>query len=246
MTKMSGVLGILSRFGLSCFNLLRMALAVTVLVGLSACSKGPDGTPLEVELVQNLRQSIKKRRQPEVERAPVTRAALDATVKGAFIEVTIEETEVFAYLSQQLIKHDDFPGEVVVWRSEDNVILAMRDGVLVGSRGLRNNLLSASALVQVGGVKGPSGQGQRLFEVAALDNESVTFALACEVVDLGAETIEIVELSYTTRHLQERCEGSDGRVVNDYWMDSRSGHIWQSRQWAGPEVGYLRIRQLTI
>ena len=60
------------------------------------------------------------------------------------------------------------------------------------------------------------------------------------------QKLEIYEKYYNTRHLQERCEGPGQTVViNDYWVDSRSQKVWKSRQWAGPETGYLRIRDLS-
>lgn len=177
----------------------------------------------------------------------MTRAVLD-TLEEPYIEVTIEDSGVFAYLRTQLVKQDSTPGTLTVWVTEDAVTLAMREGVLTATRGLRNDMLSASALVTgSGSAQGPAGSGLRRYEFAALDNRSEVFSMACTILDLGPETIEIIGLRYQTRHLQERCEtGAGGVVVNDYWIDSRSGHMWQSRQWAGPTTGYLRIRQLTI
>ncbi|MGR3762371.1 YjbF family lipoprotein (plasmid) [Roseobacteraceae bacterium NS-SX3] len=211
----------------------------------AGCAQGPEKAPLEVEIFQTIRQQIALRRAPKPERPPLTRAALD-TVEGAHIEVTIEESGVFAYLSQQLVRRDGHPGEIVVWRTEDNVTLAMRDGMLVATRGLGDDILSASVPADGQGLQGPAHGGARSFEIRGLDNGSRRLTLACERRDLGPETIEIVEIRYATRHLQERCEGAGGVIVNDYWADSRSGRIWQSRQWAGPETGYLRIRQLTL
>ena len=221
---------------------------------LLACTRGPDKAPLEVEIIQTVANQIKLRRTKPPQRPPVTRAVLDA-LDAPYIEVTIEDSGVLAYLSKQLVKTDGTLGEVTQWVTEDAVTLALRQGALVATRGLRNDLLSASALVSGGSVQAPSGTGQRRYHIAALDNRSVSFTMACAVSDLGLETIEIIERSYQTRHLQERCEasagptgegGSGGVVVNDYWVDSRSGRLWQSRQWAGPTTGYLRIRQLTI
>ena len=231
---------------------------------LTGCAKGPDKAPLQVELIQTVGQTIQRVRGKRAEKpklAPLSRALLEAETQGPVIEVMIENSEIYAYLFQQLAKRDDFPGEVVGWRTLDNIILTTRDGVLVATRGLPNDLLGASALVR-DGTRGPTCSGQRMYEVAALDNASVKFPLACQIEDLGAERIEIVELHFDTRHLREVCEltgagpgdefwqpGGDAgltRVVNDYWVDSRTGRIWQSRQWAGPKTGYLRIRQLTI
>ena len=56
---------------------------------------------------------------------------------------------------------------------------------------------------------------------------------------------EVVERVYPTRRLQERCsDGKGGEVVNDYWVDLSGGRIRQSRQWAGPVIGYIRTRQV--
>ena len=219
---------------------------------LAACSGGPQDAPLEVEIMQVVGQQVKQRLKRQPERPPVTRALLDS-LDETYIEVTIENDGQRAYLQPQLVKQDSTPGQVTVWLTEDAVTLAMRNGVLTATRGLRNDMLSASALVhETGGAMGPAGgaTGARRYEFAALDNRSQVFTLACTVSDLGLETIEIIELTKQTRHLQERCEsgpgGESGVVVNDYWVDSRSGHLWQSRQWAGPTTGYLRIRQLTL
>ena len=219
---------------------------------LAACSGGPQDAPLEVEIMQVVGQQVKQRLKRQPERPPVTRALLDS-LDETYIEVTIEDDGQRAYLQPQLVKQDSTPGQVTVWLTEDAVTLAMRNGVLTATRGLRNDMLSSSALVrETGGAMGPAGgaTGARHYEFAALDNRSQAFTLACTVSDLGLETIEIIELTYQTRHLQERCEsGPDGEygvVVNDYWIDSRSGQLWQSRQWAGPTTGYLRIRQLTL
>jgi hypothetical protein len=219
---------------------------------LVACSGGPQDAPLEVEIMRVVGQQVKQRLKRQPERPPVTRALLDS-LDETYIEVTIEDDGQRAYLQPQLVKRDSTPGQVTVWLTEDAVTLAMRNGVLIATRGLRNDMLSSSALIrETGGAMGPAGgeTGARRYEFAALDNRSQAFTLACTVSDLGPETIEIIELTYQTRHLQERCEsGPDGEygvVVNDYWVDSRSGQLWQSRQWAGPTTGYLRIRQLTL
>lgn len=220
----------------------------TALLGLAllgGCSQGPEGPSLELEVFRLFSQRIASIGSAAVpgERPPLTRAALD-TVEGPYIEVTVENRNLFAYLSQQSVRHDDTPGQIVVWRTEDNVTLTLRSGVLVATRGLGDDILSASALVKTG-VSGPVSGGERRYQIRGLDNRAQSLAMICSRHDLGPAPVEIVEITYSTRHIQERCEAKDGVVVNDYWVDSRSGRVWQSRQWAGPTIGYLRIRQLT-
>ncbi|MVO18511.1 YjbF family lipoprotein [Parasedimentitalea huanghaiensis] len=221
--------------------------AVLGLALLAGCSQGPDGPTLELEVFQLLQQrvaSIGGAAAAPVERPPLTRAALD-TVEGPYIEVTVENRDIFAYLSQQLVRRDDSPGEIVVWRTEDNITLTLRSGVLVATRGLGDDILSASAPVATG-KPGPVMGGARSYQIRGLDNKTHALVMVCSLLDLGPAPVEIVEVTYPTRHMQERCETQNSLVVNDYWVDSRSGRVWQSRQWAGPTIGYLRIRQLTI
>jgi Group 4 capsule polysaccharide lipoprotein gfcB, YjbF len=224
---------------------LTTGLALSALAVLGACSQGVEQTPLQVEVFQSIGQAIQSRsRSPQAARPPLTRAALD-TVEGPYIEVTLESNGVFAYLSQQLVRRDDTPGEIVLWRTEDNITLALRAGVLTASRGLGDDLLSASALM-LSLPQGGSRTGGRSYQIRGLDNAKQSLTLACTLQDLGPDPVEIVGLRYDTRHLQERCEGASGVVVNEYWREPGSGRVWQSRQWAGPGIGYLRIRQLTL
>jgi len=215
------------------------------LILLGGCNRGPEGPSLELEILQIFSQKFSSiGAAPAAARPPLTRAALD-TVEGAYIEVTLENSGIFAYLSQQLVRRDTNAGQIVVWRSEDNITLALRSGVLIATRGLGDDLLSASAQV-VGTRPGPARGGGRTFQIRGLDNKQQTLRMACALQDLGADPVEIVGILYPTRHLKERCEGGGGVVQNDYWIDYRSGRVWQSRQWGGPTIGYLRIRQLTI
>lgn len=230
---------------ISVMRMTRASLALLGFAVLAACAKGPESKPLEVEMIQTIREQIALRRAPKQERPPLTRALLD-TIDSPYIEVTLEESGVFAYLQPQLTHRDDAPGEVVVWLSEDRATFSLRDGILMATRGMRGDLLSASTLARAGGLQGPEGQGPRRYDLRLGDHESRQLTLACAVQDLGAKPLEIVEVTYATRHLQETCEGESGRIVNDFWVDSRTGRVWQSRQWAGPQIGYIRIRQLTL
>ena len=217
--------------------------ALAALLWLAACSGGADRPPGNLQVIEAMRAVATARLAPKVERPPLTRAALD-TLEGAFLEVTVENRDALAYLFVQLQRRDSLPGLITVWRTEDDATMAMRNGVLIATRGFGGDLLSSSTEVAEGR-PGPAGSGQRLMQIRTRDNKQVALAMACDLADLGPEIIVIVERRHPTRHLQETCEGGGGRVVNDYWVDSRSGLVWQSRQWGGPYVGYVRTRQLT-
>lgn len=210
----------------------------------AACSGGRDAAPLQLELMRASQGVIAARTAgPPPERPPLRRADLDM-LEGAFMEITRERAGQSAYLYVQAVRRDDQPGQVTVWRSEDDASFALRNGVLIATRGLGGDILSSS--VQVAADRpGPADGGAHVQMIRGGDSGLQRLALACELQDLGAETVEIVEHRHATRHLRQSCSGAGGEIVNDYWVDGAAGLVWQSRQWAGPHIGYLRFRQLT-
>ncbi len=221
----------------------RILIGATLL--LSACSSGTEEAPLQLQVFNSTRDLIRARISSgqEVERPPLRRSDLDP-LEGSYLEASIERRDILAYLFVNVDLDDDYPGRLRVWRTDDNVTLTMRNGVLVSTRGLGDDLLSSR--VQVSGTRpGPSSGGEHVQYIRTAEYDSLQMSFACELVDLGPETIVIVERKHATRHLQQRCTGPSGEFVNDYWADSGAGLIWQSRQWAGPGIGYMRFRRLT-
>lgn len=179
----------------------------------------------------------------------LTRAVLD-TIDGEFLQAQIEKTgsSAFMYISGERVggAAGDEGGRLLVWRTENDVSLTTRDGVLIATRGLGNDMISSTAGPIRAALRARSnGQGARRQVYSALDNKPVTLNLACEIADLGAETIVIVERRHSTKHLRETCVVDGGTVVNDYWIDSAGPVVWRSRQWAGPYIGYVQFNQLT-
>lgn len=233
--------------------------AVSLCIGLalilSGCTGGAGTQSFYGQILNTSIASISANRASKVERPVVTRAVLNE-VEEPYIQVTRERADISAYLFASAIRQDDLPGNIVQWRAEDDVTVTMRNGVLIATRGLGGDLMSAKVPVAPGQA-GPATGGERIYYVRTGDLEERAIFMACDLVDLGPETIEIVELRYATQHLQERCVTSDGdrpagelrrgegRIVNDYWVDQRAGIVWKSRQWAGPHIGYLGISQLT-
>jgi hypothetical protein len=225
-------------------RLVSVLAAAALLLG--ACARGPEKTPAELEVLKAVGQQISKRRNAPPPPVQLTRALL-AQQPQAYIEVVIENRDAKAYLTRALTRRDGSPGTIEVWRTQDNVSLSLRNGMVIATRGLGGGLLSAQ-VPAADGVAGPAHGGARRYTVRANGNGQAVLNMACSLHDLGPETVEIVEITHPARHLQERCEGSGGGVVNDYWVDSRPGRtqVWQSRQWAGPETGYVKIRQLRL
>jgi len=215
---------------------------------LAGCTNQPDATGATVRAAEVIAGSIRGTGKP-TEAPPLTRAALDA-IEGEFIEVEIEKTGSSAYLyisgERRGAAAADEGGRLLVWRTENDVSLTTRNGVLIATRGLGGDLVSSDSHAIGASLDGRrAGQGARLQVYSALDNKAVEMHLVCDITAHGPETIVIVGRRHGTERFRETCETAGGVVVNDYWIDSRSPTIWQSRQWAGPYIGYVRIRQLT-
>lgn len=223
------------------------ALAVTLL-GLVGCSGGTDTTPVQLQIMEAARggagRMAARLRSGQASAPALSRAQLEATGL-TLTEVTVERRDdMTAYLLRTLVRHDSDPGLIEVWSTEDdNVSLTTRNGLVIATRGLGGDLLSSQ--IEVAGHRPGPAEGAQVQMIRDLDYRESPLALSCDLADLGPETIEILGQRQATRHLQQRCEGGGGRVVNDYWTDAGSGIVWQSRQWAGPFVGYLRLRRVT-
>ena len=225
---------------------IRFPLAGLVLLTLAACSGGDREGSVFVELAANTQEIVARKAadRAQAARPPVTRAVLD-TLEGSFVEVTLERTGQRAYLAANAVRFDASPGEIVQWRTEDDVTLTTRGGVLIATRGLGGHLVSADVAVD-GARGGPAGAGGRTLFVRTGDLEEATLPLTCDVKDQGRTAISIIEQVHQVRYVVERCEAADGgQVTYEYWIDSRDPIIWQAREWAGPHIGYLKIRRVT-
>ncbi|WP_158971885.1 YjbF family lipoprotein [Chachezhania sediminis] len=179
------------------------------------------------------------------------RALIDEQ-KVPVIEVMIENRDQTGHAFKGFTRTDDYGGRVAVWRTPDNIALNFRNGMLIGTRGMGWDMVSAGVELRNPG-PGPAG-GPRTYVFRALDNKAIEVSMACEVADMGPVQLQIDDLSHATRHLRENCRGAQGTVVNDYWIAARPGSkqaateggvIWQSRQWAGGNIGYLKIRRIS-
>lgn len=219
----------------------RLAVVWAALV-LAGCSSGTDTPTLYGQIFQAARSEAAARQAPKTPPKIYSRAELDR-IEGSFLEVRREDNGQQAYLYAALTRRDGQPGKITVWRAADPVWLATRNGMLIATRGLGGDILSGTAPAR-GDTAGPAGGANRVFHIRGGENDAIPVAFSCTLADLGAQTIEIVGRRHATRHLREHCAGDDGQVVNDYWVSPDRRLVWQSRQWAGPQTGYLRLRRL--
>ncbi|QBF34197.1 YjbF family lipoprotein [Thalassococcus sp. S3] len=220
-----------------------MALAVAAFA-LSACSSSDEQGSTTIALIQTLQETIVTRSRARPARPALTRDLINR-VPGPVLEVVREQSDgAPSFLSPVARRTDSGVGEVVTWTDSATATLTFRSDLLIATRGLGGDILSSEVSPSIAALSNRSGGGQRIHFVRAEDNKKRRVSFACTVADQGPETLNIVGLVVQTRHIREDCVAPSGRIVNDYWVDSRGGPIWKSRQWGGPVIGYFNIRRL--
>jgi hypothetical protein len=128
------------------------------------------------------------------------------------------------------------------WITADGVTLTFRNGVVVATRGLGEDLMSAdTAAAEAALGNRRAGPAVRTHWRLDGDHRQVRIRYDCEFVAEGSETIEIIEERHATVRFREICRSGESWIENRYWIGARDGVVWRSRQWVSPKVGYLAI-----
>jgi Group 4 capsule polysaccharide lipoprotein gfcB, YjbF len=136
----------------------------------------------------------------------------------------------------------DTKGDVTTWQTTEREGVVLQRGMLLQSRGLGDDLMSAR-VPSAGQVVSGTGTFQRQYFYLNGTDEDIVWDYACTFEATGRETIEIVGLAYDTRVVTETCRGAEGLITNQYWVES-GGNIRQSVQWISKGVGYMKLESL--
>ena len=208
-----------------------------VLFGLTACGPLAQSQPL-VSAVQGLAKAGSDRWKQESDpRATLTRERIDAAADELllFAPVNQEVASVFGRVAANAYK--------VTWVSDERESLTMRNGIIVATRGLGNDLMGADVAQVYPALVMGSGRAQRVHDYLGGEDQIIRSIFQCEMATLRAEVIEIFRRQHTTRVVRETCIGGMGGFTNLYWIDA-AGAIWQSRQWVSGRVGSVDIQKL--
>lgn len=161
---------------------------------------------------------------------PVTQAAVKPAKDSPQIAMTLVSRGV-KFAMQQL----DVDGNVRLWAAADGAQVALRDGVLISTRGFGMDLMSAD----VPSVAGLSGDHSRTHHYLDGTDTPIRRGYTCTVATAaGGEKVA------NTTHLQETCRSDAGLITNDFWI-SGGNRIVKSRQWVSQGVGYAIFDTVT-
>ncbi|MFM7332826.1 MAG: YjbF family lipoprotein [Tabrizicola sp.] len=134
----------------------------------------------------------------------------------------------------------DTKENVVTWTAQGQANFSLRDGVLIQTRGLVSDLMSAEAPALAQLANGESYQ--RVYYFLGPDDAGTRRTYDCTAATVGRETIEVVGKSHDVIHVTETCTRPNGKVTNDFWIEGNM--IRKSRQWASNVVSYLEFEKV--
>lgn len=130
------------------------------------------------------------------------------------------------------------------WRTAKGVTLSFRDGILVASRGLNQDLMGADIGGLPQALRAGSGTVQRTHSFLDSEDQITSSAMTCVITRQGPEVIATVSGEIDTIKVTEKCTGTALVFENSYWLDGPGGQIVQSRQALAPSVGFIKVNQL--
>ena len=140
-----------------------------------------------------------------------------------------------------LVRAGDNAGKTT-WLSGDGRGATFKGGLLIGTRGLGDDLMGADIDAAIASLNGGGNHLRTLDFLNGLSQiERVQFS--CTTTVEGSEELTIFERTYQTSIIEELCNSDIGAFKNTYWRDA-NGVIWQSRQFISVGAGYLGYQRL--
>ena len=224
---------------------MRVVPPITALLGLAACSGvigGADdaddgrsalrtvGTALIGAVASPPRPAPP---DPDVVRAQLTPEVV-AALPGPTLLVVLERVGAIS-LPGQVARN----GDVATFETEDAITLSLRQGLLVATRGLGFDLMSADVDEPLAAIlsRADGATATRSQTYLDAENRAVRRSFAC-----GYRTARSGAAGPGIVRVHETCRGRGLAFENRY--DLRGTRIVASRQWIGPFHGHLEIEQV--
>lgn len=219
----------------------RLGFAAAALAMLAACgSEKQQASPL-VQAVGAVAKSTigkvsaKRSGAAAAAPAPVTRADLEA------YNTPILRAVVAARGADALLTISDTKGGIVTWSTTDGTSFTLRDGILIQTRGLGPDLMSAQA-PSLGALRTDGSRHQRIYFLLGGDDRTTRRSYDCTVSVGGEETIEIFGRSHKATHVTETCSRPQDSIVNEFWIEGSK--IRKSRQLISGGGGFIDLEQV--
>ena len=131
------------------------------------------------------------------------------------------------------------------WVSADNIFITLKEGRIIRAEGLPNNLTDfLSSEPSFKEIINQDDTGEE-FRYISLDTPEVTsLKLSVTYKKGGHEEVSILDHKRTLLLIEERVGNSYIRweYTNKYWVDEKTGYVWQSLQMIAPNLPPIFIQ----
>lgn len=161
-------------------------------------------------------------------------------IGDARLRVSLPETGAVAVLGPV-----SRSGDVTVWQTLDGITLSFRQGVLVATRGLADDLMSADVTGDLTLLHGRGEGGYQPHVRSYLDGEDRTVFRAYQCLRAGARPARAGPGGQTTRlrRVEISCTSPGHEFTNVFLLDG-AGRVVESRQWISPKLQYMDTERL--
>ena len=210
------------------------------LTTLTSCSNSPDLTKGEIEIIPLIRDAIQAQTAPENfvdARKLVTRDKIDASG----MEVLFVELE--SGKNGTSIK---YPGANIgeVWLGVDGTTLTFKNGHLIATRGLGEDMMSSEGTFPSFHLIAGSTEYVKKQSWLSEDNQITSTNYSCTAsVEHAREKIIIFDKTFLVQRAIETCIDGDSKIGNEYFFE-RNGIVRRSRQFHSPALGYIFVERL--
>lgn len=216
-------------------NMTAKALCLGLIFGLSAC-----GPLYEDSLGSNFLGRLQGQLgggTPAIDPATAIPAAVANAGPGEVLLVTILNRNAVAPLTIA-----QRTPTTTTWISPGKVTMAFEGPILVGTRGLPDDLMGVDPIGVRAALNAGGGTAQRRQSFLTSEDQIVTRTLTCQITRTGSEEIALINGPRTVTKFEEVCEGPALIFTNLYWM--AGGQVIRSRQAVSAGVGFIQVDQL--
>lgn len=135
-------------------------------------------------------------------------------------------------------------GDTVTWVSPGRVSMTLKEGILIATRGLNEDLMGADVTGVRAALSAGGGTVTRTHSYLDSKDQIRLDQMTCTIASVGVDTIAAATGSRQASKYTEDCTGQTLKFSNSYWLDAPGGAIVQSLQVVAPSSGYLQINPL--
>ena len=131
------------------------------------------------------------------------------------------------------------------WVSADNIFITLKEGRIIRAEGLPNNLTDFFSSEPSFKEIISKDDGRELYRYISLDTPEVyNLKLSVTYKKGGHEEVSILDHKRTLLLIEERILNSYIRweYTNKYWVDEKTGYVWQSLQMIAPNLPPISIQ----